>query len=344
MSEMAKVLRIDGGFGFEHVKLEEWAVPEPGAGEVLVRFRAGSLNFRDLWIVKGQYNPRMKMPKTLGSDAAGDVLAVGAGVTRCKVGDRVTSLFFQRWETGPTPADAMRHALGESIDGVFATHRVLPENGVIRTPDYLTDEEAATLPCAGLTAWDALVAVGGLKPGETVLTLGTGGVSLFALQMAKALGAKVIATSSSDEKLERARALGADETINYRTTPEWGKEVRRLTGKRGVDHVVEVGGAGTMEQSLQAVRSGGRIDLIGLLAAGQPGSGGADLMPVLMKALKVEGILVGSREMFEAMNRMLEANRLKPVLDRVFELNEAVAALKYMEAGSHFGKIVLRLD
>ena len=340
---MAKVLRLDGGFGFEHVQLQEELIPEPGPGEVLVRFRAASLNFRDLMVVRGKYNPRTAMPKILGSDAAGEVVSTGPGVTTLKPGDRVMSLFFQRWMEGPTPADAMRFALGESVDGVFATHRILPETGVIKTPDSLTDEEAATLPCAALTAWDALVATGGLQPGETVLTLGTGGVSLFAVQIAKALGARVIATSSSDEKLERVRALGADETINYRDIPEWGKEVQRLTGKRGVDHVVEVGGAGTIGESLIAARAGGRVDLIGVLAAGEGGKG-PDLRPVLMKALKLEGILVGSRQMFVAMNEAFARHGIKPVVDRVFPLEQAVEALRYMEAGSHFGKIGLKLN
>ena len=343
MSDTARLLRITTGFGFENISLEEQPIPEPGAGEVLVRFRAASLNFRDLLIVKGLYNPRMAMPKILGSDAAGEIVAIGEGVTHFKPGDRVTSVFFQRWMQGPTPADAMRFALGESLDGVFATHRVLPEAGVLLTPGYLSDEEAATLPCAALTAWDALVATGGLKPGETVLTLGTGGVSLFAVQIAKALGARVIATSSSDEKLERVKALGADETINYKQTPDWGKEVQRLTDKRGVDHVLEVGGAGTLAQSLVAVRAGGRVNLIGLLAQAQDGTP-PDLMPILMKAIKLEGILVGSREMFESMNEALTRHQIKPVVDRTFPLDQAVEALKHMEAGSHFGKIGLTLD
>ena len=343
MSDMAKVLRIDGGFGLEHVNLQEELIPEPGPGEVLVRFRAASVNFRDLLVVKGKYNPRTAMPKILGSDAAGEVLSTGPGVTTLKPGDRVTSLFFQRWQDGPTPADAMRFALGESLDGVFATHRVFAEDKVVKTPGYLTDEEAATLPCAGLTAWNALVPSGNLQAGQTVLVLGTGGVSLFALQFAKALGARVIATSSSDEKLERAKALGADETINYKAIPEWGKEVQRLTGNRGVDHVVEVGGAGTINQSLASARAGGRVDLIGVLAAGEGGSP-PDMRLVLMKALKLEGILVGSRSMFEAMNETLIKHKIKPVVDRVFPLEEAGQALRHMESGSHFGKICLKLD
>ncbi len=342
MSYEAKALRIDGGFGFDKVRVETMAVAEPGAGEVLVRFRAASLNYRDLIVVKGQYNPRTFMPKTLGSDAAGEIVAVGEGVTRFKAGDRVMGLFFQRWMDGPVPADAMRYALGESLDGAFTTYRVLPEDGVIATPDYLTDEEAATLPCAALTAWHALVEAGALQAGETVLTLGTGGVSLFALQFARALGARVIATSSSEEKLERVRALGAEQTVNYKATPEWGKEVLKLTDKRGVDHVVEVGGAGTLAQSFTAVRSGGRVDVIGVLAAGDGGS--PDMRSVLMKALKVEGILVGSRAMFERMLCVMVEHRIKPVVDRVFALEQGVEALKYMEAGSHFGKIVLRLE
>ena len=343
MSETARVLRINDAFGFEHVRLEEHPIPQPGAGEVLVRFHAASLNFRDLWIVKGQYNPRMSMPKTLGSDAAGEVVSVGEGVSSVRPGDRVTSVFFQRWIEGPTPADAMRFALGESLDGVFATHRVMPEHGVLKTANYLTDQEAAALPCAAVTAWNALVPTGGLKAGETVLVLGTGGVSLFALQIAKALGARVIATSSSDEKLARAKELGADETINYKQTPDWGKEVQRLTAKRGVDHVIEVGGGGTINQSFAAARAGGRVDLIGVLA-GNNKDAAPDMMPVLMKALKLEGVLVGSRTMFEAMNEAFVQHQIKPVVDRVFPLEQAVEALRYMESGSHFGKIGLDLN
>ena len=341
MSITATSLRIPEGFGVNNLRFEQHEIAAPGDEEVLVQFHAASLNHRDLLIAKGQYNPRMALPRTLGSDAAGEVVAVGAGVTRFKVGDRVTSLFFQRWIDGPMPADAARHALGEAIDGVFCTHRIFHESGVIATPEYLSDAEAATLPCAALTAWNALRCNGNLQPGQTVLVLGTGGVSVFALQIAKTLGAKVIATSSSDEKLARVRALGADHEINYRTSPDWHREVLRITERCGVDHVVEVGGAGTLAQSLKSVRPGGVVHLIGVLA---PANGtGPDVTPILMRALRVIGVLVGNRSMFGQMNDTLTAHRVRPVIDRVFPFKEAVDAFRHLESGAHFGKIVLDL-
>ncbi len=337
----ATSLSLAGGFGLEQLHFRQHSLPEPAGGEVLVRFRAASLNYRDLLIAKGEYNPRLALPRIIGSDAAGEVLASGPGVTRFSPGDRVMSLFFQHWIDGPMPADAARYTLGDALDGVFATHRILPENGLLATPAWLSDAEAATLPCAALTAWNALVSNGRLQRGETVLVLGTGGVSLFALQIAKALGASVIATSSSDDKLARAAALGADHLINYRTHPGWDKEVQRITARRGVDHVVEVGGAGTLPLSLRAVRTGGHIHLIGILAppSGKP----PDLVAVLMRALHITGVLVGSRSMFEHMNQTLTAHRIHPQIDRVFPFEKAVAALKYMESASHFGKIVLSI-
>ena len=265
----------------------------------------------------------------------------GRGVTKFNVGDRVCSLFFQRWTDGPTPQDAMRFALGESVDGVFAEYKVLPETGVIRTPELLTDEEAATLPCAAVTAWQALVSVGKVQAGESVLVLGTGGVSLFALQIAKLKGAKVIVTSSSDKKLARAKAMGADEGINYKTTPEWEKEVLRINGG-GVDHVVEVGGPGTIGKSFKAVKAGGQVYLIGILDMGDGGR--ADLMPVLMRSIRLSGITVGSEAMFQEMVGAFEAGKVKPVVDRVFDFKDAVEALRAMEKASHFGKIVLRME
>ncbi len=292
-------------------------------------------------VATGQYNPKMELPRVLGSDAAGEVVRVGEGVTELKPGDRVASLFFQSWQAGEiTQADG-KSALGGAIDGVFASERILPASGVIKFPDALSFEQAATLPCAGVTAWNALVEKGRLHAGQTVLILGTGGVSLFGLQLTKAHGARVILTSSSDEKLARGRELGADETINYNTTPEWDTEVLRRTGKRGVDHVVEVGGAGTLPRSFNAVRVGGHIHLIGLLS--DPGKG-VDAMAVLRKSLHFNGIYVGSREMFARLNAALEVNGLEPVIDRVFALAEAKAAFAYMQAGSHFGKIVLNLQ
>jgi NADPH:quinone reductase-like Zn-dependent oxidoreductase len=266
------------------------------------------------------------------------VEAVGAGVTRVKVGERVTSLFLQDWQSGELTDALAKSALGGAIDGVLAEASVLSENGVVPIPEHLNFEEAATLPCAALTAWHALVTSGALKAGDVVLVQGTGGVSLFALQFAKASGARVVATSSSDAKLERAKQLGADVLVNYKTTPEWGDAARKQVGGAGIDHVVEVGGAGTLAQSMRAVRSGGRISMIGVLSGG---GGQISLLPVLMRNLVVQGIFVGSREMQEAMNRAISLHKLRPVIDRTFKFDEAPAALKHMESGSHFGKIVV---
>jgi NADPH:quinone reductase-like Zn-dependent oxidoreductase len=328
-----------GRFGLEGLEQQERPRPEPGPGEVQLRVAAVSLNYRDLLVVRGQYNPKMPLPRVPCSDAAGTVAAVGPGV-RLPVGLRVAGLFMPTWQCGTVTAAAARSALGGAVDGVLAEYVVLPADGVVPVPDHLSDEEAATLPCAALTAWHALVTEGAVKPGDVVLTQGTGGVSLFALQFAKLAGARVIITSSRDDKLERARALGAAEGINYRTTPEWGDRARQLTGGVGVDHVVEVGGAGTLAQSLRAVRMGGRVSLIGVLAGG---GGPLNLTPVLMKNVRVQGIFVGSREMFEAMIRAVAGHRLKPVVDRVFGFAEAAEAFRHLESGAHFGKVCIRV-
>lgn len=334
-----KVYEIRDRFGLDALKHVEKPQPQPGPGEVLLKIRAASLNYRDLLVVKGLYNPKMPLPRVPVSDAVGEVVAAGAGVTRVQPGERVAGLFMQKWLCGPVTDAAARSALGGAIDGLLAEYAVLHEDGVIPVPEHLTDEEAATLPCAALTAWDALFEEGRVKPGDSVLVQGTGGVSLFALQFARLAGARVIATSSSDAKLERARGLGASDGINYKTTPEWGEAVRKLTDGAGVDQVVEVGGAGTLPQSLRAVRAGGTISLIGVLS----GAGQVNPTPVLMKNVRVQGIFVGSRAMFEAMNRAIALHKLRPVVDRVFPFTEAVEALRYMDSGAHFGKIVIRV-
>ena len=335
----ARALRLSA-FGLDHLQLVSVEVPEPGPTEVLVTLAAASLNYRDLMTAMGWYRPDMKLPRILGSDAAGTVTAVGEKVTRFKVGDRVTSLFFEDWVDGEIQPTTNKSALGGDIDGVLTTARIFPESGLIPTPGFLTDQEAATLPCAAVTAWNGLMERGKLQPGETVLVMGTGGVSLFALQLAKAAGARVILTSSSDDKLARGRAMGADETINYRTTPEWATAAFELNGRRGVDHVVEVGGAGTLGQSLRAVRPGGHVYLIGVLS--EPGKG-VDIMPVLSKSLHFEGIYVGSRAMFERMNQAFVANQIRPVVDRTFPIEDAKAAFEHLQSGGHFGKIVIDL-
>lgn len=326
--------------GLENLALVERPVPLPGPGEAQVRFHAASLNFRDLLFGQGSYNPNPRLPAVPGSDGAGEVTAVGEGVTRWKVGDRVCPAFMQDWQDGPLTPALQRSALGAGDrDGVLREFGVFPERGLSAIPEHLSFEEAATLPCAALTAWNALVEVGGIKAGDTILTLGTGGVSLFALQLAKLHGARVIATSGSDAKLETARALGADATINYMATPDWDKEVLRLTGKRGVDHVVEVGGAGTLPRSLNATRMGGLVTVIGVLAPG----GGVDPVKILMKGLRLQGVFVGSRRMFEDLSRAIGLARLKPVIDSTFAFDEVPGALARMKSGAHTGKIVIRM-
>ena len=333
-----KAYALQGSFGIDSLKPVERPEPVPGAGQVLLRMRAWSLNYRDLLMVTGFYNPKLRLPFTPLSDGVGEVVAVGSGVTRVKAGDRVAGIFMQQWVEGEITEAKSRSALGGSIDGVFAEQVVLEAEGVVHVPPHLSDEEAATLPCAAVTAWRALVTEGRLKAGDTVLIQGTGGVSLFALQFARAHGARVIVTSSSDAKLARARELGAEGTINYRTTADWGQRVRELTGGTGVDHVVEVGGAGTFAQSMAAVRMGGRISLIGVLS----GAGQVNPTPILMKSVCVQGIFVGSRAMFEEMNRAISDHQMRPVVDRVFAFEELRDALRHLESAAHFGKIVLR--
>jgi NADPH:quinone reductase-like Zn-dependent oxidoreductase len=324
-------------FGIDELQAVERPDPEPGVGEVAVRVRAVSLNFRDLMVVKGDYNPKLKMPMIPCSDAAGEVTAVGEGVTRVKVGDRVCGIFMQGWLSGGVNERVARTALGGAIDGVLAEAVVFNQEGVVRIPEHLSFEEAATLPCAAVTAWHALVEKGRIKAGDTVLTLGTGGVSTFALQFGVMSGASVIATSSSEEKLARATRMGAHAVVNYRTEPDWEERVRKITGG-GVDHVVEVGGAGTLMKSLRAVRMGGTVSVIGTLGGG---AGEVSPVPILMKSVRVQGIFVGSREMFENMNRAISKHAMRPVINRTFPFEEARAAMHYMQAGAHFGKVVL---
>jgi NADPH:quinone reductase-like Zn-dependent oxidoreductase len=326
--------------GLENLTLAECDAPKPAHGEVVVKFHAASLNYRDLLFAAGLYNPRPNLPAVPLSDGAGEITVVGEGVTKWEVGDRVCPCFFQGWIEGPRTADKSHSALGAGeLDGVLREYGAFHEEGLVRIPADLSYAEAAALPCAALTAWHALVSVGNLKAGDTVLTLGTGGVSIFAIQFAKLQGARVIATSSSDEKLARARALGADETINYRNTPDWDKEVLRLTDGAGVDMVVEVGGAGTLSKSVNATRIEGLVALIGVLANG----GGLDPMRVLMKSIHLQGIFVGSRRMFEEMNKAITGSRLKPMIDKTFAFDQAREALEYMKTGSHFGKIVITI-
>jgi NADPH:quinone reductase-like Zn-dependent oxidoreductase len=316
--------------------------PEPGVGpgQVKVRVRAVSLNFRDQAIIAGQYlGGPVQQPTIPLSDGAGEVVEVGEGVTRFAVGDRVAATFFQGWLDGPR-SDALPPALGSPLDGMLAEYVVLDEDGWVSLPPQMSFEEGAALPCAAVTAWHALMVANPIRAGQSVLALGTGGVSIFALQIARMVGAEVLITSSSDDKLARARDLGASETINYRSHPDWEQEVLRLTGGRGVDHVVEVGGVGTLARSFQAVATSGAVSLIGVLA-GREGDTNPQIL--LAKSARLQGIFVGSRRMFEDMNRAFTVNGIRPVVDRVFAFDEVADAYGYQLAGSHFGKIVIRV-
>jgi NADPH:quinone reductase-like Zn-dependent oxidoreductase len=332
-----KVYEIREPKGIDSVCPAERPEPEPGYGQVLIRMKAASLNYRDLAVAKGAYGRGVPYPVIPLSDGAGEIVAAGPGVTRVGVGDRVAGIFMQTWLAGPAGEEDAKSAMGGAIDGMLAEYVVLNQDGVVKIPDHLTYEEAATLPCAAVTAWHALVSAGHLAAGESVLTQGTGGVSIFALQFSKMAGARVIATSSSDAKLERVRAMGAGNTINYKSTPDWEKPARAATGL-GVDHVVEVGGAGTLEKSMKAVRAGGTISLIGVLTGGD---GQVNPRLILMKNIRVQGIYVGSREMFEAMNRAIGQHQMRPVIDRVFPFDDAAEAYRHLESGAHFGKIVI---
>src|SRR5580704_14443332 len=339
--QKTKAFRTPGGPSIDDLTFDQVDVLPPGSGQVAVAIKAVSLNFRDLAVVTGRYPRRVSGPTVIASDGCGEVVAAGEGVTAFKPGDRVVGSFFQNWITGPFVREYGSSALGGAIDGVLTQQRVFDQQGLLRLPAHLSYEEGATLPCAGLTAWNALVPTAHVEAGNTVLLLGTGGVSIFGLQFAKLHGARVIITSSSDEKLERARALGADETINYKNNPEWEKEVLRLTGGNGVDIVLEVGGAETFPRSMSSVRASGQIVVIGVL------TGVAGTVPfgmIGLQTLSVRGVYVGSVAMFEDMNRAIALHRLRPVIDRVFSFEETREALRYLQSARHFGKVVISLE
>ncbi len=327
-------------FGLENLVLRQLDDPRPGPGEVLVEVKALSLNYRDLLVIGGQYNPRLKLPAVPISDGAGVVRAVGAGVETPRPGDEVVSHFVSGWQDGPFEARYAATTLGLPRAGLAAERVVLPAEAVVPLPRGYDFAQAATLPIAALTAWSALVTEGQLGAGQTVLTLGTGGVSIFALQLAKALQARVIITSSGDDKLARAAELGADAGINYRRQPDWHKRVVELTEGRGVDLTVETGGAGTLNKSLRATRGGGLVAMLGALTGLRHE---IDLAQVLMKRLRIHGILVDSRAAFERMNRFIVECGIEPVIDRVFGFEELPAALRFMQSGGHFGKIVIEV-
>ena len=334
-----KAIVIEGRFGLDHLKLVDRPMPEPGRAEVVLKLRAASLNYRDIDMVKGTYPFKFPLPLVPLSDGVGEVVAVGDGVTRVKKGDRVAGTFWQSWIAGGFDMTETCPQLGGSIDGMLTEYIKLSEEGVVHVPEHLTDEEAATLPCAALTVWQALMTEGHLKAGETVLVQGTGGVGIFALQFAVMCGARTIVTSSSDAKLERAQALGATATINYVRTPEWHPRVRALNGGRGIDHVVEVGGPDSFRQSLQTIRMGGQIHMIGYVGSTK---GEVNPLEILYRRAVVRGVPIGSRESFEAMNRAIELHRLQPVVDRVFPWKDFALALRYLAEGKHFGKVALK--
>jgi len=333
-----RAYQLPKGTGIDALLKVELPRPKPAPRQVLVRVRACSLNYRDLAIALGTYRMPTKPDLVPLSDGAGEVIELGEGVTKIGVGDRVAGCFFQRWIGGPPAAETHASALGGGIDGMLREYAALDEDGVVKLPAHLSFEEGATLPCAAVTAWHALAGHARLVAGESVLVQGTGGVSIFALQLARLMGAQVIVTSSTDKKLARAKELGATHGINYKANPEWEKAVVALT-EGGVDHVVEVGGPGTLAQSLRAIRIGGSITLIGVLA------GAAEINPMLIFARRanVQGISVGSMQMFAAMNRAITVAGRRPVIDKVFSFDEAAAAYRHLQSATHFGKVVIGL-
>ena len=324
-------------FGIDNLKLVERDAGRPGPFEVLVRLKAASLNFRDLMVTEGTYNPRLKRPMIPLSDGAGVIEAVGERVTRVKAGDRVAGIFMQKWLDGVVNRTAFQSAMGGAIDGVLSEQRLFHEDGLVPIPEHLSFAEAATLPCTGVTAWHAMFEEAPAKAGDSVVIQGTGGVAIFALQLAKAAGMRAIVLSSSDEKLKRAQELGAAHIINYKKEPNWEKSVLAIV-PNGADYVIQVAGDDAIARSLKAVRMGGQVSVIGVLTGA---SAGIEPRLVLMNSIRLQGIYVGSRAMFERMNRAIELHRIRPVVDRIFPWLEAPQAMKYMKEQSHFGKIAL---
>ena len=335
-----RVFQIQDDWGMDHLQVATRPDPKPGPGEVVLRMKAAALNYRDLVVPNRGYGSYTgNLPLIVGSDGVGEVVEVGAGVTRVKVGDRVCPCFKQAWIAGNPDLERLTKTLGGPIDGTMADLMCLPQGGVVPAPAHLSDEEAATLPCAALTAWSALVTYEELGPGSRVLVQGTGGVALFALQFAKLLGAHVTIISSSDSKIARAKTLGADAAINYVTTPEWAKATREITGGRGYDHIVELGGEKTLPQSLRCIRPGGTLSMIGVLSGGVMS---AQLGLVVTRQVRLQGITVGNRDGFEAMLRAFEQHQVKPVVDRAFAFEELKEAMAYLKKGAHFGKICIQ--
>jgi NADPH:quinone reductase-like Zn-dependent oxidoreductase len=334
-----KAYRLHDFTGLDDLKLQEEDTPHPQQGEVLVRVHAVSLNFRDIAMLRDRYPVPHRKGLIPTSDDAGEVVEVGAGVDDLRVGDRIMGIFHPRWYGGRIPPNVSRFGYGSEIDGWLVERKVLSQEALVRIPDNLSCEEASTLPCAAVTAWSALSGSVPIRSGHTVLTQGTGGVSIFALQLAKAFGASVIATTSSAAKMDRLRTLGADEVLNYNEEPQWGNRARALTGGRGVDRVVEVGGGGTIGESLHAVAASGELASIGFLSAG---SSNIDFFALFGSGARIRHISVGSREDLQDVARAIAMARIKPMIDRVFDFEDAREAFAHLESGSHFGKVVVR--
>lgn len=336
-----KTFEIQQSFGLDSIVAAERPVPAPGPHEVLIRLHAVSLNFRDLSVIKGFYNPNQTLPLIPVSDGVGEVVELGEQVTRVKPGDRVSPAYAHKWISGTPDKTNLYSTIGSPTDGLLAEYAVVHEDALVLVPEHLTDEEAAALPVAGVTAWHAVVAEGKVREGDTVVIQGTGSVSLFALQFAKLYGAKVIVTSSSDEKLAEAKKLGADIGINYNTNADWDKVVLNYTNGIGADHVIDVGGASTINKSIEAVRIGGRVSIVGILTGVIAEQ--FNILAVMLKKPTIQGINGGSREMFEAMNRAIAASKLRPVIDRVFPFEQSVEAFRYLDEGNRFGKVAIKL-
>jgi NADPH:quinone reductase-like Zn-dependent oxidoreductase len=332
-----RVFQIEGDWGMEHLKLSTRPEPKAGPGQVVVKMAASSLNYRDLVVPNRGYGSHTgNLPLIPVSDGAGTVVETGPGVRRVAVGDRVCPSYFQRWISGEPDLERLTQSLGGPIDGTMTDYMCLSEEGVCKVPEYLSDLEAATLPCAALTAWSALVTCSNTRPGDRVLVQGCGGVALFALAFAKALGAHVTVITSSDERIERVRQLGADATVNYRDMPEWAKATRDITGGRGYDLILELGGEKTLPQSLRCVRPGGTIAMIGILSGSAMA---ASLGLIITRQVRLQGVTVGHRDGFEAMLRAMAQHRIKPVIDRVFAFEELKEAMAHLQSGRQFGKV-----
>ena len=334
-----RVFQIEGEWGIDNLKLSQRPEPEPGPGQVLVRMKASSLNYRDLVVPERGYGSYTgTLPLIPVSDGVGIVSAIGTGVHRVAVGDRVCPTYFQNWTGGEPDLERLTQSLGGPVDGTMAETMCLSEQGVVKVPGHLSDIEAASLPCAALTAWSALTAGSGTKPGDRVLVQGCGGVALFAVQFAKLLGAHITVITSSDERIERVRQLGADAAINYRTAPEWAKATRDITHGRGYDLIVELGGEKTLPQSLRCIRPGGTIAMIGILSGSAMTT---SLGLIITRQVRLQGITVGHRDGFEAMMRAIDQHKLGPIVDRTFAFEELKQAMAYLKSGVQFGKICI---